>query len=265
MAALKVIPYDAVENALVQENETLKKQHEYKTVYHTREEAETVIPHTEHHAPKEHPEKQSWILLGPWLDLIMTSQGLLETDLHRIQLPRSLLVQLIYASQVGPHLGQVSEGDAEDLADAFPKTTVRGDALEDLIHHSKFFTRLDTCSLKDTILGKGPIQNVGDLWMRLATSARGVTGISDLRKHDLSMLVYVYLLPWKDDMKTELEYRVYCPPPTGKIAAISQCKWHAPWYHAASARPEQEGIAQRLLEKLRGSASENHGPSSDDR
>ena len=248
MATLKIIPYNAVENALAQENETLKEQREYNTVYHTREEAETALPHMEHHAPKEHPEEQSWILLGPWLDLIMTSQGLLETDVHRIQLPGSFLVQLIYASQVGLHLGRVSEGDAEDLADAFPKTTVRGDTLEDLIQRGKFFTRLDTCSLKDAILGKGPIQTVGDLWMRLATSARGMTGIRDLRKHDPSMPVYVYLLPWKDDMKTELEYRVYCPPLTGKIAAISQYKWHAPWYHAASARPEQEGIAQRLLE-----------------
>ena len=247
MATLKIIPHDAVKKAIAQENETLKEQRDYNTVYHTREETEAVLPQMQHYSPKEHPEEQSWILLGPWLDLIMASQGLMETDLHRIQLPGSFVVQLIYASQVGLHLGRVSAGDAEDLADAFPKKTVRGDSLKNLIQ-GKFFTRLDTCSLKDAIIGEGPIRSVRDLWMRLATSARGMTGIRDLRKHDSSMPLFMYLLPWKHGMKTDLEYRIYCAPPTGKIAAISQYKWHAPWYHAARTRSEQEGIIQRLHE-----------------
>ena len=64
----------------------------------------------------------------------MTSQGLLETDVHRIQLSGSFVAQLIHASKVGLHLAQTSEGEAEELADAFPRTTVRVDFLKDLAH-----------------------------------------------------------------------------------------------------------------------------------
>ena len=49
-------------------------------------------------------------------------------------------------------------------------------------------------------------------------------------------------------MKTGFEYRVYCAPPAGKIAAISQYTWHAPCYHASATRHDQEAIANRLLE-----------------
>lgn len=82
--------------------------------------------------------------------------------------------------------------------------------------------------------------------MRLATSARGMTGIRDLRKEDLSTPIFMYLFPWQDNMRTELEYRVYCPPKTGKIAAISRYKWHAQWYHADATISEASGLAQRL-------------------
>ena len=58
-------------------------------------------------------------------------------------------------------------------------------------------------------------------------------------------------------MKTELEYRVYCPPPLAegkdsgksaeaKISAIPQYCWHTAWYHA-SAKNEHDSMAQRLL------------------
>lgn len=232
MATLKRIPYLAIEQALEQEKNTLQDQCVFNTVCHKREEIEYILPNLQHFAP----DTQPWILLGPWLDLIMASQGLREVDVHRIRLPGSFLIQLIHASKVGLQMGRISSGDAEDLAEAFPKSTTGGSTLEDLIKSKRFFVRLDTCSLKDAIIGKGPVQSVQDLWMRLATSARGMAGIRDQRLHDPSTPVYMYLFPWKDDMKTELEYRVYCAPPTGKIAAISQYKWHAPWYHASAAK-----------------------------
>lgn len=244
MATLKRIPYLAIEQALEQEKNTLQDQCVFNTVCHKREEIEYILPNLQHFAP----DTQPWILLGPWLDLIMASQGLREVDVHRIRLPGSFLIQLIHASKVGLQMGRISSGDAEDLAEAFPKSTTGGSTLEDLIKSNSFFVRLDTCSLKDAIIGKGPVQSVQDLWMRLATSARGMAGIRDQRLHDPSTPVYMYLFPWKDDMKTELEYRVYCAPPTGKIAAISQYKWHAPWYHASAAKHDQEAIAKRLLE-----------------
>jgi hypothetical protein len=87
----------------------------------------------------------------------------LETDVHRIQLSDSFLAQLIYGSKVGLHLTQKSEGEAENLADAFPRTTVRVDSLEDLTQKCQSFTMLDTCSLYDAIIERGPVRDTRDL------------------------------------------------------------------------------------------------------
>lgn len=176
MAALKIIPYSNVEAALSQTRETFREQREYNTNFHTRKETTEALPHIQHFGPDEQPS----ILLGPWLDLIMSSRGLRKKDVHRIQLPGSFLVQLIYASRVGLQMGHLAKDDTEDLADAFPKTTIRGDDLEELVHDDKFFVRLDTCSLKDALIGEGYIKDIKDLWTRLATSARGMSGVRSL-------------------------------------------------------------------------------------
>ena len=257
MATLNIIPYSKVEAALSQQRDTFREQREYNTSFHTREEIAEALPRIRHFAPDEQP----WILLGPWLDLIMSSRGLREEDVHRIQLPGTFLVQLIYASRVGLQMGHLAKDDAEDLADAFPKTTICSADLKELVREEKFFARLDTCSFKDALIGDGFIKDLNDLWTRLATSARGMSGVRSLRDLDRSMPVYIYLFPWSTDIKTELEYRVYCPPPhveqkdsakaaEAKISAISQYCWHTAWYHA-SAREEHENIPIGCLRAAR--------------
>lgn len=204
MAILKTIPYRAIEQALAQQKDTFQDKHVFNTVYHKREEIEAVLPDLQHFTP----DTQPWILLEPWLDLIIASQRFPEVDVHRIRLPGSFLVQLIHASKLGVQMGRISKDDGEDLAEAFPKETTSGSNLENLIKTKRFFVRLDTCSLKDAMMSKGSVQSVQDLWMRLATSGRAMTGIRDLRLHDPSTPIYMYLFPWNDNMKTELEYRI---------------------------------------------------------
>lgn len=240
MAALNVIPYASVQDALNEAKQDFRETREYNTNFHIRDEITAVLPNITHF----NPEDQPWILLEPWLDLITSSRGLQESDIHRILLPGKFLVQLIHASQVGVHLGRISADDAEDLADTFPKVTIRGDIIEDLVQKNKFFVRLDACSLKDALIGEGPVKSTTDLWTRLATSARGMTGLKDLRK--AGMPINMYLFPWDETLRTDLEYRVFCPPDMGKIAAISQYEWHARWYHA-DVKEEHESIPDRLL------------------
>ena len=240
MASLNVIPYTNVEQALKEAEQGFRETRVYNTSFHTREEIAAVVPNVTHFAPEDQP----WILLEPWLDLITSSRGLQECNIHRVLLPGAFLVQLIHTSEVGVRLGRISPDDAEDLADAFPKLTVRGENVEDLIEGQRFFVRLDTCSLKDAIIGNGPVKSARDLWTRLATSGRGMIGLKDLRK--AGRPVYVYLIPWDESMVTEREYRVYCPPDSGKIAAISQYKWHAPWIHAET-NEEHNNITKRLV------------------
>lgn len=236
---LNKIPYDRVTAALVTECDTLKEQRIFNTCHHPLSEIEVAIPSIQHFGF----DSQPWVLLSPWLSLILWSRGLKESDVHRIHLPGKILVLLKHASQVGVQLGRVSDSDAEDLADAFPNTTASGNDVDILLQRSPSFVRLDTCSPKDALIGKGPLKSAKDLWTRLATSQRATNGIRSLQ--EMEMPIYLYLFPWDDSLRSELEYRVYCPPNKNRIAAISQYQWHSPWWHASS--DNQRGIAQSIL------------------
>ncbi|KAL8774276.1 MAG: hypothetical protein Q9209_001027 [Squamulea sp. 1 TL-2023] len=140
------------------------------------------------------------------------------------------------------------KGIHKDLADLFPRRTTRGMNIEQLLREEKYFVRLDTCSLKDAIIGRGPIRDSKDLWTRLATSARGVTGIRAMRDNLPEQPVDLFLMKWNDRMRTDLEYRVFCASASGEIAAISQYKWRSPWYHPKEDSGVQEVIAKRVFE-----------------
>lgn len=248
MITLKIIPFSKVERALAEKKQSLQEQVQcYNTNFHSEAEISAALPKI-HHYP---PEDQPWILFEPWSDLIMTSQRLSSSEVHRIELPKTFLNQATHASRLGLYMGRLSVSDTEDLADLFPVTTTEGLSVEDVLQRRRLFARLDTCSLKDALIGEGPIKDVRDIWTRLATSARAVAGIRDLRAHDDAKPIYLYLFPWKDEMKTEHEYRVFCAPEKGKISAISQYKWNAPWYHANRPKCEQEDIARRIFIRCR--------------
>lgn len=153
-------------------------------------------------------------------------------------------------------MGRMNASDAEDLDEYFPRTTTRGIPLSELLGEDKFFARLDTCSLKDAADGgQGAVTSVEQLWTRLATSARACQGIRSLRAQDEDVAVFLYLFPWNEGMKTSLEYRVFCPPDGGRIAAVSQYRWHEPWVHADKGAEEQRDIAERVWS----GAEEVHG------
>lgn len=150
-----------------------------------------------------------------------------EDDIHRIKLPGSFLTTLASAFAVGLYMGRINASDAEDLEETVPKTTTRGTNIAELIENGRYFVRLNTCSLKDAFVGgTGPVTSVKQLWTRLATSQRAHNGVMSMRAFDIIAPIYLYLFPWDDNVRTELEYRVFCPPGAGRIAAISQYKWH---------------------------------------
>ncbi|KAL8762675.1 MAG: hypothetical protein Q9184_001382 [Pyrenodesmia sp. 2 TL-2023] len=141
-------------------------------------------------------------------------------------------------------------GDPEDLqflADTFPRTTTDDVEVEQLLEEGKYFARLDTCSLKDAMVGSGPLQDIDDLWKRLATSMRASAGVQALRAAG-DQPVYLYLLRWNDKMSSKLEYRVFCAPGNGKITAISQYGWFDKWYHSEETQQRRNEIAKRVFE-----------------
>ena len=243
---LRIIPYTEIEKALEEEKTTVTDQRYCNTCFHKPAEIAAALPNIEHKPPDS---VQPWVLLEPWLDLIASSRNINEDDIHRIKLPGSFLAVLITAQAVGIRMGRINASHAEDLEETFPKTTTNGINIAELLQSRKYFVRLNTCSLKDAIAGgTGPVTSVEQLWTRLATSPRAHNGITSMRAYDMSAPIYLYIFPWDDNLRTELEYRVFCPPGAGRIAAISQYKWHARWYHADKSLGEQRKVAERVLE-----------------
>ena len=144
-------------------------------------------------------------------------------------------------------MGRINRSDPQDLEKYFPQTTTRGVSLAELFEKGRYFARLHTCSMKDAADGgQGLVTSAEQLWTRLATSARACNGIQAMRRFDERAGLNLYLFPWNNSMETELEYRVFCSPDLGKIAAISQYKWHEPWLHAHDGLQQQRGVAESI-------------------
>ena len=235
---LKVIPISHV----ITSKETDRT---YNTNHHTRAEIDAVLPRYMHHYGKEN---FVWILLSPWLDLIVSSRRLLPGDIHSIILPPMFLSFLKAASNVGLILGRVGQEDMEDLLSTLSKTTDQGKDIARILQNKGHFLRLDACSLKDAIIGEGPIKDAKDICTRLATSSRGRNGIFVMQEEDpTAKVIKLYLFPWDEAISTEHEYRCYCAPASGQLTAISQYCWHRPWLHGKRSLEEQQKVAERLL------------------
>ena len=242
---LKVIPFCNLEETFQTSDETLKEQQEYNTHFHTLEEISKVLPQLDHIAPSA---TEPFLPFKPWFGLIKSSQGLSDHDIHEIQLLKSFISHVLAASQVALIRGYVSDCHAEDLAERFPRKATSGSDIETLLREGRYFARLDTCSLKDAIIGKGSVQDSKDLWTRLATSIRGANGIRAMCDSFPDQPVSLFLIKWNDKVRTDLEYRVFCAPGCVRIAVISHYKWHAPWYHAREGIDRQKEIVKRVFE-----------------
>ena len=243
---LHATPCNEIAEALDEEKTRGVERRYCNTCFHKPEEIAAALPDIEHKPPDS---VQPWILLEPWLELIRSSRKIDGDDIHQIKLPGSFLTTLVRAFAVGIYMGRINASDAEDLEETFPRTTTRGINIAELLQNGRYFVRLNTCSLKDAFAGgTGPVTSVKQLWTRLATSHRAHNGVMSMRAFDISAPIYLYLFPWDDDLRTELEYRVFCSPGGGRIAAISQYKWHDRWYHADKSLDEQRKIAKRVLE-----------------
>ena len=252
MVSLTSIPHQDVDAAIENAKDQMQPLREYNTNFHSHAEISEALPDIEDCSPEEQP----WILIGPWLDLINSSRGLKDKELHRVALPGGFLVLLEEANKSALITGRLSNEEQVDLADYFPGETMDGLDINEVIRTQQLFVRLDTCSLKDARSGKGPPRDVNDVITRMATSSRGMAGIRDLR--NASMPVVVYFFPWDKTIETELEYRVFCPPAISfstatkkspdRVVAISQYRWHEPWFHHKKPRSEQVAIAERLVE-----------------
>ncbi|UZP35722.1 hypothetical protein NXS19_003538 [Fusarium pseudograminearum] len=94
--------------------------------------------------------------------------------------------------------------------------------------------RLDRCSPKDgrqTALGRLSLHSPNNIILRLTTPQRARSEITKSLEGG-KPATDLFLIPFIDRMGSKREYRVYCAPLTGAIAAVSQYCWHRPWLFA---------------------------------
>ena len=232
----------------------------FNTLGHIESEISTKIPHIQHYGPSSQP----WLLLSPFLSLVISSQNIPFEKFHEIFLPGPLLDFLLQAETPALTLGSIPDSIAEEIALLFPKKTSRNDKIEEMLNQASYFPRLDTCNLKDAVLASpgssptGPVKDVKDLWTRLASSARALRSIQDLHGDDDNTNnnnnnnpirpLSLFLFPFREEIHPTLQYRCFCSPPRGDLVAISQYNGHQTWHYGTKSLLEQKKIVIKIIE-----------------
>ncbi len=255
---LTIIPFKLIDTATNTAKSHGVEQTTYNTLKHSHDEISAVLPTITHVAPVDPPT-----YFGPWLEVIASSQGIQPASIHRIVLSPTYVSILLHASKLGLWMNRISESDAEDLELLFPKQTTGGIPTADLfdppasVPPRQYFLRLDVCSPKDGFQGTLPVTSAKDVYTRIATSPRAMTGIRELQSTDPPTPITLYLLPFNPSITPTHEYRVFCPPHHGaEISAISQYRWWDTYYIANEEKARRVARiilngAQRILVEIK--------------
>lgn len=226
---LKIIPYRDVEAALEEARGNWEETEKFNTHQHSYEEISAIIPetHTLHHVKPD---------LDPgffkhWVSLIMSSQEVSDKEWHVFELPRFMIREMTDACSVWCARGKLNDDVVEDLNEIFPKKTRAGIPAKEVFKEGrKWFLRLDCCSAKDSAARSSVVETAADIIDRVCTSLRAAQALQDIieDERDPFQKANIFLVPFNAAMDPSREFRVFCPPLIGRIAAISQYRWHRP-------------------------------------
>jgi hypothetical protein len=178
-----------------------------------------------------------------WLPLILRSRGLSPSALQTVHFTRAQATVLLRAAAASVHTRVLNRAWAEDLRDDVHP------ALGGLSFPPEgLFARLSACSPKDGApAGAAPLHSVDDLVLRLTTSLRTANTLRGFLASPREAEP-LFLLPYDARMAAEREFRVFCPPPTLRVAAVSQYRWHKPWTIGADRDGGQlDAVAAQIL------------------
>jgi hypothetical protein len=205
----------------------------YNGYFHTAEEAPG-LP-----VPTEVPQHYS-----RWLHLIATSQRITPDQIQTLTLTRAQGRLLLDAAQASLHTRQPSRPHAEDIEETInPVFSMLNFSPEGL------FLRLDASSPKDGVKRIQSLRTVDEVILRLTTSHRAVNAITALLRVGAKEIP-LYFLPFDNKMRTDREFRVFCPPGNGVISAVSQYKWHARSIFSSLPASELEDTCMKVLSKI---------------
>ncbi|PGH11142.1 hypothetical protein AJ80_07244 [Polytolypa hystricis UAMH7299] len=240
---LRIVSFQEVEAAISEARKAWTETDNYNTHLNSHEAISAVVPegpHLKHVKPSFLPGKFS-----NFASLIMATQGV--EDWHVFELPRSLAREVADSYNIWCARGQLSKETMEDLEGLFPKRTMSGILAESVFNKGlDWFLRLDFCSTKDADGGILPVQSISDVVHRLCTSMRGRRALLDFLDEDEIQKPKLFVIPFDKNMNPSREYRVFCPLPEGRVAAISQYRWTCPFVNGDSTGIDES--TQRIFE-----------------
>ncbi|KAI1179310.1 hypothetical protein F4777DRAFT_468899 [Nemania sp. FL0916] len=205
--------------------------------------------HTEREAPDlpSRPSEEPYSFKR-WLPLILRSRGLAPTDAQIVTFSRAQARLLLQAADASIPSGSINriyrEEIDEEIIPAFGSLTFPPAGL---------FMRLEACSAKDGVqkYGRAALRSVGEILLLLLTSLRARNALHNALEGDAKVFE-LFFTPWNDRMRSEREYRVFCPPPCSKdslrISAISQYRWYQQWlFHYQSAENRNQAV-EKIIE-----------------
>lgn len=228
---LVTIDYNEVEQALAN-----PAQREFNTSFHSAEEA-----------PGLNKPSEDAYSFKRWLGLILSTRGIALQAVQAITLSRSQARLLLDAAEGSLQTRTVNRMFAEDI----------DEEIEPLLRkHLVFppeglFLRLDACSPKDgayLVPGQVALHTVEEVILRLVTSQRARNALF----HSLEgghTSFDLFFMPFDGRMRSDLEYRVFCPPGASKITGISQYQWHKPWRFAERDSQVQSIVTHTILDE----------------
>ncbi|KAI0490284.1 hypothetical protein F4859DRAFT_2893 [Xylaria cf. heliscus] len=186
-----------------------------------------------------------------WLPLILRSRGLASSDAQVVTLSRAQARLLLQVADASIPCGAINrmyrEEIDEEIVPRFESLTFPPEGL---------FMRLDACSAKDgvqKIPGNSPLRSVKETLLLLLTSYRARNALIDVIEGDKTVFE-IFFTPWNGRMRTEREYRVFCPPfhsaDSLRISAISQYKWHRQWCYAFASEEVRKQAVEKIVEGI---------------
>ncbi|KAF3932657.1 hypothetical protein ABW19_dt0201484 [Dactylella cylindrospora] len=131
------------------------------------------------------------------------------------------------AVDIGIATGRIAETLKEDLEDGFIpllQPFFPNPEESNQTERPKYFIRLNDCSPKDGIGNQGPFSDAWSIALSLCTSIRihrCLRNLLQVQKDYGIATEILHLIPWREDMSTLNEFRIFVPP-NGKVRAISQ-------------------------------------------
>ncbi|RWA11420.1 hypothetical protein EKO27_g3675 [Xylaria grammica] len=188
----------------------------FNTSFHTEREAPDLPPR-----PSEKPYS-----FKRWLPLILRSRGLTPSDAQVVAFSRAQARLLLQVADASIPSGAINRIYREDINQEIAP------ALESLAFPPEgLFMRLDACSAKDGV--------------------QKIPGNSALRSAE-SEEFELFFTPWNGRMRSEREYRVFCPPFRSqellRISAISQYRWHREWLFYFASDEQRNQVVGRVAE-----------------